>query len=218
MLKTIVFIFAFSVIPRLASAFAASPLMTLGGELGGEKISQISGKPVESLSAGTGIYFSLGAKLDIVDNEPHSYEARIHLGLNAAESQGGEDRLSTWTSIPLNLEYFYVNRRNQFKIGYGLTYRFSNSLDSERSGVKNDFRFKATFGYTLSIERYSNVPSGHLSTGIRYTSITYSEATSGQPFRGDSIGVYFVMSIDVEKTEDYNRNKKREELTELNKI
>ncbi len=194
----------------MALAFSASPLMILGGELGGDKISQISGKPVESLSAGAGINFSLGVKFDIVDNDPHSYETRFHLGLNASESQGGEDKLSTWTSIPLNLEYFYVNRRNHFKIGYGLTYRFSNSLDSERSGVNNDFRFEDTLGYTLSVESYRDMPNGSFSTGIRYTSITYTEATSGQRFRGDSIGVYFVMSIDVNKAEysDKGRGKK----------
>ena len=181
------------------SPLQAAPLsayLALGGEAGGAQVNSVAGKPIEEISIGAGLNMSLGVKLDVSKTRPHAYEARAHVGFNAWETGNGEDNTSTWVSLPVYLEYFYVNTRNHFKVGYGLTYRFSNSLDTERMGVINDFRFEDSLGYTLAVERYSPVLDGETAFGLRYTSIDYKEVSTDQIFDGDSIGYYMALTID----------------------
>lgn len=179
-----------------AWAISVTPMYLMGAEFGGDNITGLSGKAREPIAAGSGYLLTAGLVFDIDSTRPHSYEARLHFGFNTWFKDDLSNVSVSWTSFPLNFEYFYVNHRNHLKIGYGLTYRFSNSVYVEGNGVTDDIRFKNALGHTAAIEYFNGEKeSGIGSVGLRYSWIDYQESTSGQKFSGNSLALYTSITL-----------------------
>lgn len=168
---------------------AVEGYFNLGFASGGQSLESVSGLHAHGMNAGDGFSMTGGLLVPISDTKPHAFEAQIGLGLLLfSKSDDNEVNKVRWTRWPLDLIYYYRNHRNQFRIGYGLTWHVQNHLHGEGVNSKLTTDVDNSVGWVLSLEKLFTGVDGHqIVWGIRYTGIDYKVQRFSQKIEGSSI-------------------------------
>ncbi|MBY0386142.1 hypothetical protein K2X05_13365 [bacterium] len=177
-------------------SFAVEKFMTLGFGPGGEKLESLTGLHSHGIQAGDGFLLSTGLIFAISDTKPHAFETQIGIGyLFFTDSDDEERNKVTWSRWPIDLIYYYRNHRNEFRLGYGVTYHFQNKLKGKELNANVSSPVDDALGWLVSIEKYFDAGDGAVGAwGLRYTSINYQFERFTKSLRGDSIMLTLTIS------------------------
>ena len=196
--STWAFLCLFFFAPILTEAKDLGLVIQGGVQTGGESFDEVSPGVDAGFEASKGYGFGIGVLYRLSPGEPHSYEVQTSLSYLTNSDGMSNDEDSTnevldWSRSAVELQTFYHNTRDRFRVGWGLLQVVDAELHGEGSRAVTT-EFKNTLGFTISFERVhhplTDDPDHRLFYGVRLTSLDY-KTRSGAKLNGDSVGVYF---------------------------
>lgn len=144
----------------------------------------------QSPKAGSGISLFAGHTLALLPYRHHQFEGQLTLGLSFTSEKEGETSMD-WIRWPFEALYFYRNTEELFRVGWGATYQFQNSLRVERNGTKYTEDFDNALGWVVAAEKLipKEGSDQQVGLGIRYQWIKYKSSTTSQEKDGNGVGV-----------------------------
>lgn len=167
----------------LAAGFARAaevkPVARIGFDFGGDNLIT---RPFADGSSGTiraneGFWIGAG----VLVSGSRNVEAELTLSYKFASSRAASGDV-TWTRFPLDAIVFY--RFPRVRLGGGLTYHLSPTLEGSGAASNINARFDDALGYVLQAD-YLWTPRYTL--GARYSNLTYR--TGGASFNSNGLGV-----------------------------
>ncbi|MCB0406732.1 MAG: hypothetical protein KDD34_00935 [Bdellovibrionales bacterium] len=182
-------------IPSQARVF--TPLAQIGFDGGGDSLHEQSDQSDFDLRAGTGFFFSGGTIVTVSDTDPHAFEAQLTLSYKLTWDTDEDQGDVNWIHIPLELMYFYKNKRDNFRLGYGVSYYTSSKLEGEGSRSDIHRKYKNELGYILAIEKILENPrsEGMVSFGVRYNIRDFIPKDGGAKKNGNAFGLYITIGL-----------------------
>lgn len=171
--------------------------MQIGYDGGGESLRDQSDQSDFDINAGTGLFISGGTIIRVSDTNPHAFEAQLTVAYKFSWDTDEDKGDVNWTNIPLELMYFYKNKRNGFRLGYGASYYMSSKLEGEGGRSDINRKYENRFGYILAIEKMieNHRDEGMLSYGIRYNIRDFVPKSDGSKKSGDAFGLYMTVAF-----------------------
>lgn len=129
--------------------------------------------------------------------QPHRFETQIGVGvITAGQTRGtsktGEPNSAiNWNRYPIELVHFYHNTRDQFRLGWGISYHMNNDLEKTENTVKEKIPVENSLGFVFQLEKVmgkrEGIAAGFGTIGIRYQKITYQSSSFFKPAHGESL-------------------------------
>lgn len=170
---------ALLLVAGFARAAEVRPVARIGFDFGGDNLITVpfTDGTSDSIRANEGFSIGGGAlfRSDLLHMEA---EVTLSYKFTSVNARNGD---VTWTRFPIDALVFY--RLPQFRLGGGLTYHLSPSLDGSGAASNINATFDDALGFVLQAD-YLWTPRYTL--GARYTSVTYK--TGGVSFSGKGLG------------------------------
>ena len=168
----------------LAAGFARAaevkPVARIGFDFGGDNLITVPFNDGTSDSIRANEGFSIGGgALFVTDLRNVEVEATLSYKFTSVNARNGD---VTWTRFPLDAIVFY--RFPRVRLGGGLTYHLSPTLEGSGAASNINARFDDALGYVLQAD-YLWTPRYTL--GARYSNLTYR--TGGASFNSNGLGV-----------------------------
>lgn len=193
-MRIILFVLFLSLTPIKAKATALA--FTMGYGQGGDYLKDFTGGDFNT-KAGSGFLLLGGVTFPISPTFPHRFEAQLNAGFLMQDDARKEESKTTWARWPVELLYYYNNLRNQYRVGYGVTYHFHNRLTGKGENASVQTNFDNAFGYILAAEKMfeANI-GGTWGLGLRYTWIDYKAPTLTRTVNGNALIATFTVLTD----------------------
>jgi hypothetical protein len=169
-------------------------LATLGGQVGGEKLLEVSYNDgsTSSLDTGAGLVVAAGGVLEPFGGRTHVPQLQATLGFNYASLPYASNAGASWVHWPLELLAFYSHRPSNLRIGGGIQYQLGIELRGEGALSSASTPFENSLGWVVQGDwRLADLVSFYL----RYTFIDYRPVGTWSHIPGGSFG--FGMSLFV---------------------
>lgn len=178
-----------------SNAYAFSGFMSFGYGSGGSDLNKLTGGQNYDIQAGDGIFISGGVILPLSPTIPHRFEAQLGIGYMFQNDADDKDKNTvSWSHIPIDLIYFYRNTRELFRLGYGVTYQFSNKLDADGTNGTASTDVDNALGWVITAEKYFTSNDVSIwGIGLRYNMIDYSSSGFSKEANGDALFVTFTL-------------------------
>lgn len=168
----------------------------MGFDGGGDSLHTENDQSDFDINAGTGLFLSAGTLIRVSDTAPHAFEAQLTVSYKF--TWDADDKLGdvNWSHIPIEFMYFYRNKRNSFRFGYGASYYMSSRLEGEGGKSNINKKYENKLGYVLAIEKVlpNQNSKGLVSFGIRYSMRDFTPVDGGPTVNGNAFGLYMTLA------------------------
>lgn len=175
------------------------PVISIAIGEGGDKLSNSTGYQEYGSTAGTGFTVLGGILLPISPTVPHRFEMQFNAGFSVLHHSGGKKGDVLWSRFPLEAIYYYHNKKQNFRLGWGAIYHIENYISANGINSSAETQVDNALGFILAAER--TVPESDvkdrplIAAGFRFTNIKYKANSFSKDADGSSFQLIYTFTL-----------------------
>lgn len=187
-------IFSILLCAAIDSHAEMSMFLSMGYGRGGTRLATLTGGQDYNIQAGSGLFVSGGVIIPVTLTKPHRFESQFGVGYMFQDDASHEENRVSLSRVPFEAIYFYRNRQELFRLGWGLTYQAAGKITAKGTNYSAETRVDNAVGWILAAEKLwtSQDSPSPWGLGVRYMKINYHLSKFSKDANGDTL--YFTLS------------------------